>query len=133
MKKLLLKLTIALTLFSPAVFLTPALALDCSQSGLTTQQAIQCGANGASGTNQTPADATNHVNNTIKAVVDILSTAVGLAAVIMIIIGGFRYVTSGGKQESVASAKNTILYAIVGLIVVALAQIIVHFVLKNVK
>jgi hypothetical protein len=49
----------------------------------------------------------------------------------MIIIGGFRYITSGGKQESVTSAKNTILYAIIGLVIVALAQIIVRFVLSN--
>jgi len=49
----------------------------------------------------------------------------------MLIFGGFRYVTSGGKQESVTSAKNTIIYAIIGLVIVALAQIIVQFVLNK--
>ena len=71
------------------------------------------------------------LNDLITKIVNILSVVVGIVAVIMIIIGGFRYVTSGGKQESVSSAKNTILYAIIGLVIVALAQIIVHFVLKN--
>jgi hypothetical protein len=49
----------------------------------------------------------------------------------MIIVAGFRYITSGGKQESVTGAKNTILYAVIGLIIVALAQIIVRFVLNK--
>jgi hypothetical protein len=49
----------------------------------------------------------------------------------MIIIGGLKYITSGGESSNVSGAKNTIIYAIVGLIVVALAQFIVHFVLAN--
>lgn len=71
------------------------------------------------------------LSDLVKKIVNILSVVVGIVAVIMIIIAGFRYVTSGGKQESVTGAKNTILYAIIGLIIVALAQIIVHFVLSN--
>ncbi|MBX4197631.1 pilin [Candidatus Saccharibacteria bacterium] len=55
----------------------------------------------------------------------------GVIAVIMIIVGGFRYITSGGNPESTKSARNTILYAIIGLVVVALAQIIVRFVLSS--
>ena len=49
----------------------------------------------------------------------------------MIIVGGFRYITSGGNDTSVTSAKNTILYAIIGLVVVALAQLIVRFTLSK--
>ncbi len=49
----------------------------------------------------------------------------------MIIVGGLKYITSGGDSGNITSAKNTILYAIVGLIVVALAQIIVRFVLQR--
>ncbi len=55
-----------------------------------------------------------------------------MVAVIMIIVGGLRYITSGGSDTSVTSAKNTILYAIIGLIIVALAQIMVRFVLSKV-
>ena len=55
-----------------------------------------------------------------------------VTAVMMIIVGGFRYITSGGASDSVSSAKNTIIYAIVGLVVVALAQFIVQFVLNRV-
>jgi hypothetical protein len=67
----------------------------------------------------------------IKLVIQIISAIVGVAAVIMVIIGGMKYVTSGGDASKIASAKNTIVYAIVGLIIVALAQAIVRFTLYN--
>ena len=50
---------------------------------------------------------------------------------VMIIIAGFKYVTSGGDTNGVASAKNTIIYAIIGIVVAALGQILVHFVLTT--
>ena len=56
---------------------------------------------------------------------------VGIVAVIMIIVGGFKYITSGGESSKVSGAQSTILYAVVGLVVVVLAQIIVHFVLNK--
>ena len=55
----------------------------------------------------------------------------GAVAVIFLIIGGLRYVVSGGKQESVSAAKSTLIYALVGLVVVFFAQIMVHFVLNH--
>lgn len=63
--------------------------------------------------------------------IDLISIVIGVIAVIMIIFGGFRYMTSGGDATKVTGAKNTILYALIGLIVVALAQIIVQFVLNT--
>ena len=72
------------------------------------------------------------VNETVSLVINIFSWIVGVVSVIMIIYGGFRYITSGGSDEGVKNAKNTILYAIVGLVIVALAQIIVKFVLGTV-
>ena len=69
----------------------------------------------------------------IRMVLQVLSIVTGVAAVIMIIIGGFRYVTSGGDSSSISSAKNTIIYAIVGLIVVAFAQFIVRYVMTKAK
>jgi cytochrome bd-type quinol oxidase subunit 2 len=109
-----------------------ALAVDCSASGLTAQEAIECGSNNASGQTGGPSDAEGSLNQTIKNIVNILSVIVGVVAVIMIIIAGLRYITSGGSAEGVATAKRSLLYAIIGLVVVALAQIIVRFVLTNV-
>ncbi|HEY5550156.1 MAG TPA: pilin [Candidatus Saccharimonadales bacterium] len=77
-------------------------------------------------------DAVQKLNNLIRKVINLLSLVVGIVAVIMIIIGGLRYITSGGSDTGVTSAKNTILYAIIGLIIVALAQLLVRFVLRQV-
>jgi uncharacterized membrane protein len=71
------------------------------------------------------------VSNTVESVINLLSVVVGVAAVIMIIIGGLQYVMSGGDSGKVGNSKNTILYAVVGLIVVALAQIIVKFTVNS--
>ena len=68
----------------------------------------------------------------IKTIVSVLSIVIGIVAVIMFIISGFKYITSGGDSNGVSSAKNTLIYAIVGLIIVALAQFFVHFVLSTV-
>lgn len=76
-----------------------------------------------------PNGASARINRTIAIIINVLSFVVGIAAVIMLIIGGFRYVTSGGDSNSVSGAKNTILYAIIGLVVVGLSQLIVQFVL----
>jgi hypothetical protein len=64
-------------------------------------------------------------------IVNLLSVVIGFVAVIMIIFGGFKYITSGGSSEKVTGAKNTILYGIIGLVIVALAQVIVQFVLHK--
>ena len=69
------------------------------------------------------------VDSTITAVINLFSLIVGVAAVIMIIIGGLKYITSSGDSGNITGAKNTILYAIIGLVVVALAQFIVKFVI----
>ncbi len=73
----------------------------------------------------------SNIESLIKTIINVFSAIVGSISVIMIIIGGFRYITSGGSSEGVGGAKNTILYAIVGLIIVAFAQIIVQFVLQR--
>lgn len=75
--------------------------------------------------------AENKVNGLITLIINIFSIVVGVVAVIMIIIGGLKYITSSGDSNNVTSAKNTILYAIIGLVVVALAQFIVKFVLAK--
>jgi hypothetical protein len=71
------------------------------------------------------------VNNAIRQVINVLSSIVGVVAVVMIIVAGFKYVTSSGDSANVQGAKNTLLFAIVGLVVVALAQVIVRFVLDR--
>lgn len=77
-------------------------------------------------------DANTKFNQIVKTIINLLSVVVGVVAVVMIIIGGLRYITSGGSDSSVTSAKNTILYAVIGLVIVALSQVIVRFILGKV-
>jgi len=77
-------------------------------------------------------DATKKINDMVHTVINLFSAIVAIVAVVMIIVGGLRYITSGGNDTSVTSAKNTLLYAIIGLVIVALAQIIVRFTLNKI-
>ena len=97
-----------------------------------TKQACEAlgAASGASGDCNDPPAGPN-IDNTLKLGINVFSLIVGFAAVIMIIVGGLKYVISQGESSNTASAKNTILYAIIGLVVVALAQVIVKFVLNK--
>lgn len=79
-----------------------------------------------------PASAEDQVAGIISTIVNLFSLVVGVVAVIMIIIGGLKYITSGGDSGNVTGAKNTILYAIIGLVVVALSQVIVRFVIEQI-
>lgn len=64
----------------------------------------------------------------IRSIINILLFAIGAVAVVMIIVGGFKYTVSNGDQSAVTSAKNTILYAVVGLVIAILAFAVVEFV-----
>ena len=68
------------------------------------------------------------VNTLIRNVINILLWAIGIVSVIMIIIGGFRYATSNGDSNQVSAAKNTIMYAVIGLVIAIFAYAIVNFV-----
>ena len=66
-----------------------------------------------------------------RTITNVLLFIIGAISVIMLIIGGLRYTVSGGDSSAVTSAKNTILYAVVGIIVALLAYAIVNFVLGS--
>ncbi len=68
----------------------------------------------------------------VQRAVNFMLYLVGVISVIMLIFGGFRYVISGGQKEAVTSAKNTILYAVVGLLVALFAYAIIRFVINTV-
>src|SRR4051794_31160309 len=85
-----------------AIFHSPVLADAKSE--------IQKGVNTAAGTNNTPN--VSGLNSTIAAGLNIFSAVVGVVAVIMIIVAGFRYITSGGNDTAIAESKKTIIYAL---------------------
>ncbi len=71
-------------------------------------------------------------DNIIWKIVQFLFVALGGIAVIMIIVGGIQYATSQGDSGALQKAKNTILYAIIGLVVAIAATTIVSFIINNV-
>jgi len=71
--------------------------------------------------------------NIIQIILQDLFGVVGALSLLFLIIGGFRYILSGGEPQNAASAKGTILYAIVGLIIAIVAESIVALVLGKVQ
>ena len=81
------------------------------------------------GISQTGGDCTDTgVTNSVSAGVAILSYIAGLTAIIMIVASGFKYATSGGDSNRVSSAKNTLIYALIGAAIAGIAQFLVHYV-----
>ncbi len=129
MSSLLLVPAIALSLglFVPlTVNAAPAAGSSCG-TGFT--GGLQAGAD-CSKTNQSNVPTTLLGSGGVfTTIVNILLYIIAAIAVIMLIIGGIRYVTSGGNSAAVTGAKNTILYAVIGIIIAVLAYAIVNFVL----
>lgn len=88
---------------------------------------VENGANAARGADQ-PGNLFGGTGIFTK-ITNIMLFIIGALSVIMLIIGGLRYVVSGGNSSAVTAAKNTILYAIVGIVVALLAYAIINFVL----
>ena len=118
-----------------SVILASLLALPVIAFGVTTlvadsasaQLDLESGINSAKGTGAP--DNVTEDDGLIKKVVNLLLWAIGIVSVIMIIIGGFRYATSNGDSNQVSAAKNTIMYAVIGLVIAIFAYAIVNFVL----
>lgn len=72
-------------------------------------------------------------NSLAQQVTQVLIYLVGAVSVIMIIVGGLRYATSNGQTQNIEAAKNTVLYAVIGLIIAIVAQAIVLFVANAFK
>lgn len=90
---------------------------------------VEDGADAARGQDQS-ADLFGN-SGVFQTITDVLLYILGAISVIMIIIGGLRYVISGGNSANVTAAKNTILYAIVGVIIAILSYAIIKFVLGS--
>jgi hypothetical protein len=81
----------------------------------------------------TPGQLFDGPDSIFTTIVNVLLFLIGAISVIMLIYGGIRYTTSGGNSASVTAAKNTIMYAIIGLIIAFLAFAVVNWVLGAVN
>lgn len=124
MKKIKLATLSLLAMLSIGI-VAPVLAAPAAHAG-TVAESIKSGSDKVGGT-----DNRVTVEEGIKNVVNVLLFLIGAIAVIMIIIGGLRYVTSNGDASATKGAKDTILYAVIGIIVAILAYAIVNFVISS--
>lgn len=76
-------------------------------------------------------DGGGRLQNLIRTALQILFWVAGVAAVFALVIAAIRYILSGGSSSGVTGAKNMIIYALIGLVIAATAQIIVQFILKS--
>ena len=128
MKKILTKFSILIALFIGMVL--PNLAYASS----TTSRQEVCQGVGVIG--QTTGcishkSSGESIDDILRLTLNLLSAIVGVIAIFMIIIGGLKYILSSGNSEKTNEAKNNIMYAAIGLVIVALAQIIVKFILNK--
>ena len=77
--------------------------------------------------------ATDNLDSLIQKIINAVLTIIGIVAVVMIILGGVNYATSQGDPSKVKKAKDTILYGIIGLVIVIMAFAIVNFVLDSLQ
>ena len=116
------------------LLIVPALALGVSlvaPAADTLAQGLQDGLNASNprdGGNNVPENLTG-TGGVFTTVVNIALFIIGALSVIMLIYGGIRYTVSGGDSGSVTAAKNTILYAIIGIVVAIFAYALVNFVI----
>jgi hypothetical protein len=132
MNKLKVMMVAAFAVLGVGLFATPAFAQNTPGGGATagpcttSAECIKAGVK-----DSTPAGTKTDIGTLIKTIVNVLLFVLGVIAVIMIVIGGIKYTTSNGDSSAVTSAKNTILYAVIGVIVALMAFAIVNFVVGN--
>lgn len=132
-KTYILALTLLCGLSAPAVIATPSFALfetakeaACNGANLSTASA-ECGGDDP----DAYSTATTSLESTLERIINIVTIIVGIIAVIVIIINGLRMITSNGDSNNITAARNGVIYALVGLVIVALAQLIVRFVVSK--
>lgn len=116
---------LAMTISAPKTYAASGIFSVCN--GKIASSAACVGA----GKGKSDVNGTDPIITVLKTAITILSYLIGIAAVITIIIAGLRMITGGANPESVSGARSAIIYAVVGIIVAIIAQLIVAFVLDR--
>lgn len=96
----------------------------CNSNGSSSEVCSSSGVN--------PPDVITGADGIVLKVARIIGVVVGVASILMILLGGFTYIKSSGDAQQVKAAKDTIMYAVIGLVVALLAQFVVAFVIQKV-
>ncbi len=126
MKKLFVSVFTLLAL----IFAVSALVPHAAHAAVDVFQ--NCGGNADTAICKATGDKLFGPNSIWTKILNALIYVTGSVSVLMIVIGGLRYAISGGDQGSISSAKNTILYAVVGLVLSVMGYAIVNFVLSRI-
>lgn len=133
MLSLLLTTGSVLTTYAAACSSTDSQACECPAGSNPLSCACQGSGSGASvcsaDGSKDPIDGPDGV---LKKVTLIIATIAGIAAVVIIIISGLRFVTANGDSQKIASARNAIIGALVGLVIIAAAASIITFVIGKI-
>lgn len=132
MRRTLASLTIVTALLAAVLMPTSAFAFDvfgnaCSGSA---SSSTVCQENNAS-KNAKNANPLTGPNGLLITIANIVAAVAGIVAVFIIVMSGWKYITSGGDASKVQSAKGTIIGAVIGLVVIALADVIIGFVISK--
>ena len=126
-QRLAIIITLVVTMMTPLLAHTVAYAAPTAAS-----EAICEGVNDGSGvTSCTDNSSGLAVSNVIKGAIRIFQAVIGIISVFTILIGGMNYITSGGDAGKTKTARDRIMYAVIGLVIVGLAEIIVQFALNR--
>lgn len=116
--------SIVLGVPSKASAFNPFPGTVCSETDPSGNKSPVCAADGSK-------DPISGSNGIISKIANIFALVTGIAAIVLIIVGGFEYVRSNGESSKISKAKNTILFAVIGLIVVVVARSIVFLVVSK--
>jgi len=130
MKLSIKKITSAVTVFALVVAGALASVAPVNAQSCDVSSGIQGGINCADPNDGQGADLFGS-GSIFTTIVNTMLFIIGAISVIMLIYGGIRYTTSGGNASSVTAAKNTIMYAIIGLVIAFLAFAVVNWVLGS--
>lgn len=128
MKKIIISLIIifsGMLMFSPSVAAVNIFNNICNSS--TAQSTEVC-----KSVNSETSSKQNPFLKIMKIVINLMSYAIGIAAIIILIVAGLQMMIGGDDPQAVTNSRNMIIYALVGIVVAVLAQVIVVFVLKKV-
>ena len=131
MKRILLSIMALSTLFlSQLILISPPLLAE--KVDLDTAKQSSCSAaKGTIDADSKDCVGGNTMTGVFQTIANVILFLVGAIAVIMIIVGGFKFVTANGDTNAVTGAKNTIMYAIIGIVVAFLAYAAVNFVVTQ--
>lgn len=129
-----LKRFVARISFIAALLALVAVPVTVSAATFDLHNNVNCAGAGDSTVCQTTAsdDPVSGKNGVLRNVTRLIAVIAGIAAAVIMVLGGIKYITSNGDAQAVSRAKSTIIFAAVGLVVIVAAQWIIGFVISKV-